>query len=213
MSDNNEGQFNLTEPSTLTFPNLLEAKAVQVKGKPSGDPKFSANLEFELTSADLQRAKGVAAKVAAAKWPGRSLGELAFPFSDGNKLADKAKANGKDREFSRNKVVLTARTKYEPLLSVLENNKIVEYTGDARKTAGRAFYTGCQVLAQLNFVAYDGVGNNPDGVTAYLNQVLSLNKGERLTGGSSAAEVFRDYVGTTSAEDPTTGNLADQIPF
>lgn len=212
MSEQTEGQYTLTEPQTLTFPNLLEAKAVQVKGKPSGDPKYSSNFEFEPSAADLAGLKAKAVAVAKAKWPGRNLKELAFPFTNGDKLADKAKDKGKDREFSRGKVVVTARSKYQPRLSVVEGGKIIDLEGDAIKARGRAFYSGVQALAQFNLVAYDGVGNNPDGVTAYLNMVVSLNKGTKLSGGSSAAEVFKGYVGLSSDEDPT-GGLDDEIQF
>lgn len=214
MSEDNEGRFDLTEPTTLTFPNLLEAKAVQVKGKPSGEPKYSSNFEFEPESDDLRALKAKAVAVARAKWPGRDLKELAFPFTNGDKLAEKAKAKGKDREFSRGKVVVTARSKYQPRMSVVEGGRIVDLEGDAIKANGRKFYSGVQALAQFNLVAYDGVGNNPDGVTAYLNMVLSINKGTKLAGGASASEVFKGYIGTASDEDPTgLDGLDDEIPF
>jgi hypothetical protein len=72
------------------------------------------------------------------------------------------------------------------------------------------FYFGVEVLPQFNFVAYDGVGNNLDGVTAYLNMVFTTNKGKRLSGGASAAETFKGYAGHTSTEDPTAGG-GDEI--
>ena len=212
----NEGIFTFTTPKTLTFPNLLEAKAVKgPNGKPSGEPKYSSNFEFDISDDDLTAAKAVAAKIARAKWPGRDLKELSFPFTNGDKLADKAKAKGKDREFSRGKVVLTARSKYQPRMSVVENGRAIDLEGDAIVATGkRVFYTGVSVLAQVNFVAYDGVGANPDGVTAYLNMVCSLNKGKKLTsGGASAAEVFKGYIGTTSDENPLGDDLDDEIPF
>lgn len=215
-TQDNKGVYSLTQPTTLTFPNLLEARAVQVKGKDSGEPKFSSNFELAVDHPDLTGLKAKAAAIARAKWPGRDLKELAFPFTDGSKLADKAKAKGKDREFSRGKVVLTARSKFQPRLSILEGGKIVDLETDEQiKLHGRKFYSGVQALAMFNFVAYDGVGNNPDGVTAYLNMVLSLNKGQKLAGGQSAAEVFKGYVGTVSDEDPTGGaaGLDDEIPF
>ncbi len=211
MAEDNVGLYNATEPATMTFPNLMEARAVQVKGKPSGEPKFSANVEMLPTSADLAAAKAEAARVAKAKWPGRDLKELAFPFSSGDKLADKAKAKGKDREFSRGKVVLTARSKYQPRLSVVLNGRIVDLDADTLAQHKSKFYNGVSVLWQVNFSAYEGVGNNPDGVNAYLNMIVSLNKGDRLSGGASAAEVFKGYVGVTSAEDPTSDD--EEIPF
>lgn len=215
-TESKEGRISLTVPTTMTFPNLLEAKAVQKNGKPTGEPKFSANFEFSGDHVDLPRLKAEAVAVAKAKWPGRDLKTLAFPFTSGDKLADKAKERSKDREFSRGKAVLTARSKFQPRLSLIEGGRAVDLEDEAAiKLHGKKFYSGVQALAQFTFTAYDGVGNNPDGVNAYLDLVLSLNKGERLAGGGpSAAEVFKDYVGTVSNEDPTGGaTLDDEIPF
>lgn len=213
----NEGLYVIERKLvTLTFPNLIEPRAVTNNGKPSGEPKYSASLEFDLDHPDLAPLKAKAAAIAKARWPGRDLKELQFPFSDGNKLADKAKARGKDREFSRGKVVFVARSKFRPDLSVISNGKLLDLTDDAAVLAQqRAFYSGVQVSAQVTLKAYDGVGNNPDGVNAYLDKVLSFNKGERVAGGGrSAAETFKGYAGLVSNEDPTVGaDLDDEIPF
>lgn len=202
------GQVNLTKPVVATFLNLAEPKSVMRNGKPTGEPKYSINLEFPADHPDLVPLKAKAVEMAQAKWPGADLKTLAFPFANGNKLADDAAAKGKDREFSRGKAVLAARSKYQPRLSVLDGGKIRDLTDDtAIKAAMRdAFYSGVEVLAQVNFVAYDPVGNNPAGVACYINMVLSTKRGAKLTsGGASAAEVFKDYIGTTSDEDPTGG--------
>ena len=215
MADEN-AIYNLTEPVPMSFPNLFEARAFGPKGKESGQPKFSANLNFKADSVDLKGLKSLAVKVARARWPDRKLSELKFPFSDGDKLADKAKAKKKDGEFQRGLVVVAGRSKYEPRLAVFENGKIVDLEGAARAAAKGKFYPGVEVLATLCLVAYDGVGANPDGVTAYLNLVLSTNKGTRIAGGASAAETFKGYAGSAKAEDPTVGaasGLDDEIPF
>lgn len=211
-----KGVFNFSDAQTLTFENLFKARAFAGKnGKETGEPKFDANFEMDPNHPDIGPLKALMAQVAREKWPGRNLGELAFPLTDGSKLADKQKAKGKDREFSRGKVVLVARSQYEPRLSVVENGGIVDYEGDRRPQAKPFFYQGVQVLAQINLQAYDGVGNNPDGVTAYLNMVCSLKRGDRIGNvGRPAAEVFKGYSGKMTAEDPTQGkSLADEIPF
>lgn len=216
MADNESSpsSYSLTVPVPLTFPNLITPKAFGARGKETGEPKFSANFEFAPDSADLKGMKAVAAAVAKAKWPGRSLKELAFPFSNGDKLADDAKANKKDREFYRGKIVLAARSKYEPKLAGFENGQPVDYQGDARKAAAGKFYPGVEVLAQFNFVAYKGVGKNPDGVTAYLQFVFTTGKGERRSTGQTAAEVFKSYIGTASQENPFSvpADDGDEIP-
>lgn len=213
MSEVKEGTIKITTPVLQSFPNLDEAKAVKQKnGKPSGEPKFSNNFEFPADHPDLPLLKAEAVKIAKAKWPGRAISELAFPFSSGDKLADKAVANGKEREWSRGHAVLTARSKYQPRLAVLDGGRLVDVDGDDKARVKKLFYNGCTVLGEVSFNAYDGVGTNPDGVNAYLNVVISLNKGARLSGGSSAAEAFKGYIGSDSAEDPT-GGLDEEIPF
>lgn len=194
--------YNLTAPVIMTFPNLHEPKAFGPKGKETGEKKFSANFIFEPTSKDVIAMKALAKQVAAAKWPGRDLAELCFPFTDGTKLADNAKANKKNAEFNRGNIVLAARSQFAPRLSGIENGVAVDYEGDARTAAKGKFYAGVQVLAQFNFVAYKGVGRNPDGVTAYLNMVFTTGKGERIGGGAPAAQVFSAYMGQASNADP-----------
>lgn len=218
MADSTEGYIEINKPVMTSFPQLFEAKAVMRKGKPTGEPKFSANFEFHPVNdkAELDALKAKAAAVAKAKWPGRDLKELAFPFTSGDKLADKAKAKGKDREWSRGLVVLTSRSKFQPQLSIFENGKIIDLDSDVLLAAHKSkFYNGVQTLAQVNFVAYDAVDDDGKaGVTAYLNKVLSINKGAKLSGGASAAETFKGYVGLASDEDPTAGaSLDDEIPF
>lgn len=205
------GFYALSVPVMLTFPNLFEAKAVGGKGK----AKFSANFEFETDNPDLAALKLTAAKVAQAKWPGRELAGLKFPFTLGAKLADRAKEKGKNREFSRDKVVMTARTTFAPKLSAIVGGQLVKFTADTRASAMDKFYSGAKVIAQVTFEAYDGVDPNPDGVTAYLDMVCALGGGDRVMGGGRSEEdVFKSYLGTMSNVDPTGGlGLDEEIPF
>jgi hypothetical protein len=217
------GIYSLTKPVILAHPNLAVARAFGPKGRESGTPKFSANLVLDRDSDDLKALQALAAQVAKAKWPGRPFKDadpkktIQFPFTNGDKLADKRKAAGKsDGEFQRGKVIIAARSKYAPRLSALQGGKVVDFEDEnARKAALPLFYFGAEVLAQLNLVAYDGVGANPDGVCAYLNMVFATGKGKRLSGGVSAAESFKGYAGTASYEDPTGGvdSLDDEISF
>lgn len=218
MSDDTERNAGIVEilsPVILTFPNLLVPKPFTRNGKAVGEPKYSGNLEMAQDHPQLAALKARAAAVAKAKFPGVSFKDLVFPFTNGDKLADAAKAKKRDREFSRGKVILAARSKFAPSLSVIVNAQITEFDESNRAVAGRHFYSGAEVLARVNFVAYDGVGEGgKPGVTAYLGMVLATGKGKRLTGGASAAEVFKGYVGTASAEDPVGGSAFsdDEIP-
>lgn len=209
-----DGIFNLTSPAILFFPHLLEAKPFMKNGKPQGEPKYSSTLIFNADHPDLAAMKELASKLARQRWPDKPFSELAFPFSSGEKAADKRKLKGKeDGENLRGKVLIKSSSKYEPRLSYLEGGKIVDLETDtAKQMAKGKFYPGVEVLAQLNFVPYDPIGENAKGgVTAYLNMILSTGKGKRLSGGATASEVFKGYVGSVSAEDPTGGNNLDDV--
>lgn len=214
MSDKANGQYALTEPSTMIFPQLFEAKAVGKKGQATGKPKFSANFLLVKDGPDHKAMKDIAIQLAKAKWPGRDIKELHFPFSSGDKLADKRKAAGKaDGEFQRGFSVLVARSTYEPALSVYESGRLTDLTGPARAAAKAKFYPGVKSLAEVVLATYEGIGNNPDGICAYLNAVLSLNEGERLAGGQkTAAETFKGYAGHATGEDPTVGSADEDLP-
>lgn len=214
--------FSLTLPVVMTHPNLFVARAFGSKGKESGEPKFSANFIFAADSPELAAMKTAAGKVARARWPSRPFKDdqgnptIKFPFSAGDKINARRTGKGKKAdEHIAGKVVVAGRSKYEPRLAILEPGRgIVELEGPAREANKSKFYPGVEVLAQFNFVAYDGVGANPDGVTAYLNMVLSTNKGKKIATGASAAEVFKGYAGHATTEDPTGGDqLDDEIPF
>lgn len=213
-----DGLFNTTEPVRMFYPNLLKPKAFKKNGKDQGEPKFSANFRFEAESGDLRDLKTLCAKLARARWPGRDLSELAKPWTDGTMLADKAKvlvdrfvaagSQGKApklAEYNRGGVIITARSKYRPRLALLSGTRIVDLEDEAVAANIGKFFFGAEVMAQLNFTTYEGVGANPDGINAYVNMIMATGRGERIGGGTPVSEVFRGYVGHASNEDPTSG--------
>ena len=224
MADSNtDGIYNLTQPVVASFLQVLEPKAFIENGKAKGDPKYSINLNFPTDSEDLKAIKALAMKLFRAQFPnqplnatlenGEKIALAVFPFASGDKLADlRAEKGKKDSEYMRGKVVLTSRSKYEPRLSYIDKGKIIDLENDVAKQAAKGkFFNGVEVLAQINLVPYAAVGQNgKPGVTAYLNMVVSTGKGTRVSGGQTASEAFKGYVGAVSAEDPT-GPGADEI--
>jgi hypothetical protein len=207
--------FDPAYPAVMSFPNLFTPRKFKdpKTQKETGEAKYDAMLVFEADNPNLAAIKTKLAEIAKGKFPGRDFSTLQFPLKNGTALADDAKAKGKDSEFMRGKVVLTARSQYAPILSAIVNGKIVEFTGEARPIAEPKFYPGVNVLAELNFQPHE-VGTNKPGVTAYLNKVFSTERGDRLAAGKSSAETFQGYVGHMSATDPTAGAPAGEvIPF
>lgn len=224
------GVFDLTVPVVLAHPHLFEAVKFKRNGREQGEPKFGGSFVFEADNPDLAALKARAVALAKAKWPGRDIaadfkaGKFKMPWSAGDKIVAKrvaklqaaSKQDDHKGDFQLGKVVVKSASKYAPRLAVIANGKIVDLDSTNTAAFKGQFYFGVKVLAQFNIVPYDAVGDTGlDGVTAYINLVLSTNKGERLSGGASAAEVFKGYVGSVSAEDPTAGteNLDDEIPF
>lgn len=208
-----DGRVTLTRPVRALFCNVMNARKFKRNGKEVGEAKFDAT--FVLTAEDIGALKDKAIEVAKAKWPGRDLKELKFPFKKAEKVAEKQKAKGKDESiYTAGTFLMSARSKYEPVLSYLDGKKVVEFTEANRGLAKQKFYNGCFVVPQVNFVPY--TGDEDDGVNAYLDQVLWIKDGPKI-GGVSAAEAFKGYVGSVSAEDPTGGGegngVDDEIEF
>jgi hypothetical protein len=207
MADNAPTGVTVTPKFRMLFPNLFEARAVQRNGKDTGEAKYSLAMLFDASEqADgIKQMKHLAAKVAKERWPNRDLGELTFPFKDGAKEKQKAESKNKNGDFYEGMVVLKAASKFQPGVVGPNKQEIMDT---------KQIYSGCYGYAEINFVAYDGVGANPDGVTAYLNFVMKAKDGDKLVG-RSAADAFAGIEGSVSSEDPTAGqeDLDDEIPF
>ncbi len=222
-------KFSLTKPVVLSHPALFEAKAFQKNGKDSGEPRFGCSLSFDPDSPDFKAIKAIAVTAAKAKWAGRDIageykaGTFKMPWTPGDALADRrakklataGKEDDGSGDFQRGKMILKTSSKYQPVLSVISPTNRLE-TLDLTTEAlillyRKQFYFGVEVLADLKLQGYEGVGANPDGVSVYVNMVLSTNRGEKLSRGASTAEVFKGYLGQASAEDPTAGETLDDL--
>jgi|SRR5882672_882077 len=208
MSNKVPSFYTLTSPAIMMFPVLFEKKPYIKNGKEVSKPRFSAQFIIDADSPDVKGMKEVVASLARSKWPDKKFSDMKLPFQDGTKAADKRKAKDKDdAEWQRGKLIMNTKSYTDVRLCVLENGKIVDLESAAMIALHKdKFYQGVEVLAQFNFSAYDASAeDSKDGITTYLNMVLSLNKGTRRSGGRSSSEVFKGYVGTISAEDPTSG--------
>lgn len=232
-----QSSFQMTKPAPVVW---VHAIAPRPERKVAGEvfaSQYEATFLFEPDHPDLAEIKKLIAaavtgndklaeKLAENKAAGRQpFAGIKFPIESGNKIADAGAAKGKDREFLRGKAMLKAKglvAKRDgtplapPRLVVLQNGKYVRYGDEVeRKLAGKFFYSGVLAVGTFGLVAYTGMGG---GVSAYLNEILSLNAGERINTGVDdeakygSPDAFKGYVGKVSAEDPTAG-LDDEIPF
>lgn len=235
MSDAPKGLVILTEPMETAYLNLLKPRAYQPKGssQPKGDPKYSLTLIFSPDHPDFPSIKNAYIAVAKERWPNRDLsadikaGTLSVPWKDGNKEIAKLTAklartgqayNGK-LDWAKDKLFMRASSQNQPTLAITLPGGRVSGGLDTRALDMNKskFYSGVKVLAELNLAPYEGQrDNDPDGVTAYCNIVVSTGEGERRGGQRDPAQVFSGYVGRSVSDDPTLGDpdgLDDEIPF
>lgn len=223
--------YTFKTPITCGFINVLTARKYMEAGKEVGEPKFDATMILEPDSADLVALKDLCITMAKGMYPGKRLVarrltqeelndggvvEVSMPWSDGTKQADDAKnANPpKDREFFRDKIVLKANSKFAPALSGIEGGKVISYTNpETRATLDKIFYSGAYLVPHVQLHSYKARDQKPGGVSLWLNAVCFVKHGTRLTGGGNvnAAEVFSQFAGTVSAEDPTAGSKGDEL--
>jgi hypothetical protein len=212
-----ERTYSLKQPGTLTFSNLFDPKPVGKKGVAKGDPKYDATIAIDPDGPDAKAIKALCTALAKEKWPNRDIGadyksgELRMPWHSGDKLAAKAEKNGKKQDFHKGRLVIVARSKDEPTLTVLVNGQPSDLEGLQRAGAKSKFYAGVKCGANFYFQAYDAVGEDgKDGVAVYLNGVLSTGQGERVMGGSrDPAEVYSGFIGIDTDESALGDGEAD----
>jgi hypothetical protein len=223
--------YTFKEPVRMCYSNLVAARAFTPKkgSAPKGDPRFDATFLLAPDSPDLVALKDLVIAEAKAMFPGKRLiarrltqeeldagcVEIAVPWKDGTKQADKAKAESpsKDKEFMRGFIVVKASSKFAPALSGIEGGKIVEYDKpDMRPTLDKLFYGGAFVAPHVALHSYPAKDDKPGGVGLYVNAAIFIKHGPKIGGRSiNAAEVFKGYAGTVSAEDPGSNDGDDEL--
>jgi Protein of unknown function (DUF2815) len=213
---NPEGFYQMTNPAPFVWNHLVTPKAERTVRGMVFKAAYEATVLFTSDHPDFEPLVALVKAATPAVAPAFPNGT---PFSNGTKLADEANANGKNREWARGKILFNPHSNvqkrdgsmlFPPQLVVLLNNKYVRY-GSAelpRELAAPYFYSGVLAIGTFAIAGYEGMGG---GVTAYLNEVLSLNSGERIAGGPDAEEKygpavdFSKYTGHVSNTDPTAG--------
>ena len=173
---------------------------------------YETQVGIPLDHPELKELKAKMAAVAKAQFG--STDGVAFPLKDGTKIADKAKAKGKNRERCRDMLLLKASSaaEYPPSLAYVAEGKGVDVEDNMRSQVAAKFYPGVWIGEEVNFKAYEGNGSNiPNSVVAYLSNVVSLGYGEKLGGGASSRHAgLIKNVGTVSDDDPTEDISADE---
>lgn len=221
--DTDLNEFQSTKPWVGTFLNLDKPRTVSESVHEKA--KFSANFEIDADDPEVGRLRAAIVRCACEKWPALDIGaaikdgKLNVPFQNGDRLADRAVKNNENpgnknykknrlREWSRGKMVLTARSEFLPPITIQENGNVValEDMEAVGRLRNKFFYSGVGVFFAVKLNAYEGVGaTGLPGVNAYLRAVESTGKGTPLIARRDPAERFREYRGLASEEDPTGG--------
>ncbi len=227
MTDTTNGKrFSFMVPVRLYGPNVIKPVTPDYGNGRKGNPEYSTRFFFPPDHPEA-KAFSAALRELSVQQFGEGASGVAYPFQMGDKFADAwIKKHAKDvaagkknpRDFARGQVMVKASSKnFPPLLSYANGDIVVDIPDESRQAAGGKFYSGVMALVEVNLVPYEGNGSNiPDCVKAYLTQVCSLNRGERM-GGKTGSQTFGSAVrnlGAVSDVDPTAGDdLDDEIPF
>ena len=167
----------------LSYANLLEPKAIQ-EGQ---EAKFSVSLIISKDDKDtlkmVKEAIAEATELGLSKFGGKKPAGLRTPVRDGDEERP-------DDETYANSYFINANSKQKP--KILE---FVKFTPEGKVVAAKEpltssddVYSGMYAQVSVNFFAYNTGGNK--GIGAGLGNVLKVDDGERLGGGSSAEDDF-----------------------
>lgn len=181
----------------LSYPHLFEPRAA-VEG---ADPKYSTAILVPKDNEMAQTAINEAVKAAivdgiASKWGGKKPSGLKLPLRDGDELDEFGTFERSGSEY-RDCKYFSASSKTKP--GVVAGR-------DRDPALPEDVWPGEYAVVSITFFAYSAAGNR--GVSAALNNVWVLGKGERLDGGMAAEDEFAS-VNVEFGQDEE--NLLDDI--
>ena len=217
-------RYVLSKPARLLFANITEKSVPRTAM--NAEPKFSGTFGVEKEDFEalvkhmvtaVQSELGsftkpddyylacmsgeTAAKRALAK---AELDAQGKPADEAFKIKEKAERYA--TMYRQYAGVLTASSKFDVSLAKLDGGKIIDITQphDIAQAGKDCFYPGAYVVPSIELSAYRRKSlDAKDGVTAFLQNVLFVRKGERIGGGSVPnSSVFGSYAGYSDV-DPT----------
>ena len=208
-------QFRMTKPAPIVWPNLVTPRPENPKLKTK--PRFEVTFLFTRDHPDWAAMEQMMVKQCHAEFGEAGMGGRKYPAKDGTAEADAAQRKDppRDREFLRGKIMfqphgLVLNAKGDPVppprLVAVVNDAYRRFEPAERALAREYFYSGVMAIGTFGFAAYQGFGG---GVSAYLNEILSLNFGDRIQTGASDEDRYGDvrqyvgHVGQSTSYNPT----------
>ena len=158
----------ITPVFRVSFPQVFQPKAAPGSDK----EKYSVVMIFK-AGEDLGKLKGLLKKCVAEKYPnGEIPAGFTTPLKDGNE---------KTYDGYKDTIYATASSMQQPGV-IDETKKVI--------LEPRDFYSGCYAIATVTAYCWSYMGKH--GVSLGLQNLMKMNDGEPLTGGSSAEADFED---------------------
>ena len=162
----------ITGKVRFSYAHVFEPKAIE-EGQ---TPKYSVSILIpksdKKTLDKIKKAIEAAKQAGKAKLGGKIPPKLKVPLRDGDEERP-------DDENYADCYFVNANSTNKP--GIVDENRQEIIDRDE-------FYSGCYGKASINFYAFNAAGNK--GVAAGLNNLMKLEDGERLGGGSTAEEDF-----------------------
>lgn len=162
----------ITGKVRFSYAHVFEPKAIE-EGQ---TPKYSVSILIpksdKNTLEKIEKAVEAAKQAGKAKFGGKLPPKLKLPLRDGDQERP-------DDENYAGCYFINANSLNKP--GIVDENRQEIIDRDE-------FYSGCYGKASINFYAFNSAGNK--GVAAGLNNLMKLEEGERLGGGSTAEQDF-----------------------
>jgi hypothetical protein len=212
--------FNVNPPVPIIFVDtLLAAKPVRAKDGTVGAPRYGVNALIAMDHPQMQQMKDLIIRLAMAAFPDRRDPSTGQWSSVGLTLPLKSS----DKEYAKGHLVLNAGKPERgrpvgnepgallvpPRLWTINGGKYVQFDGPTRPAFAQLVWDGVLASLAVQFKAYLGMGG---GVTCYLNDVVTMNSGDKIEGVRADpaarfghADSFAQYQGHVTAHDPAAG--------
>ncbi len=219
MANNDElkVQYMLTSPARISWPQVIEPRAVTVGGQTKGEPFYSARFVFPSDHPDLAPIKLAAFRILKLLKPDgdfkvlRPFEDFWYPLKSGDKLIAEARAraekNGKEyRGFedwmaSTTTLFAKAYAKYPPQLDAVINGRWVKLNAENRNLHKDKFFNGMDAVGAVT-IAGAKLPTGGWGVSCYLNGLGAIG-GERIGGGQE--------ISYSNAHIPTVTGTATNV--
>lgn len=211
----------IPQATLVTFQGVTTKVKYDAKTKktiPADDGKYVATLLIPII-VNIDYIKSAMQNAAAVEDANTPFAQWEKAVKVGNKIIEKNIKKQPDKSPERwamykDQWVIECRSTFPPAFSIPEGGRAKTLDESQFALIKSLFYSGCQVAAELNFVAnkIDSGKDDADGndiynfyINAYHNSLLKIGDGPRL-GRKSQDDIFKNVLGGKTTANPTAGD-------